>query len=330
MEGQVHENLAEALALAVLGVRLALRVVQRKHRHGRRDRSILAKAYGVFGSALRASGHLHRAWRILDKAWKLARPCLDHDIRSDIHRRRALLQLQLYLAQKPDGTFAAAQLTSVYQLAEQSVQDARSKVARARSAIARGVVLVYSGDGEGAARDARAALELLDPRARPYDHASALSLLVYALTLGEHQDRDEAARYLEKLRAQLPVRSPAIRARLLWAEALLLLPNRRRKARARKLLDRARRTFVRLKMQAESLAITAELARLDPEGAVPQHCAEVLPLLAPGPIQHQLEQLKRARLTDRIDTAGDLLRTVGGPGVVKSGRRGSSGQARWD
>jgi hypothetical protein len=120
-----------------------------------------------------------------------------------------------------------------------------------------------------------------------------------------HRWLDHVANQIHQ-RLALPVRTPEFRARLLWSQALLLVPNRRRRARAAKLLDRSRRIFLGLGMPAEAVAITAELARLDPEGPVPEHCAEVLPLLEPGHVQRLVERLERVHMTGRVDLAIEL------------------------
>jgi hypothetical protein len=178
------------------------------------------------------------------------------------------------------------------------------------------LVEVYLGNAATGAQDAREALGILDPQKHPYDHASALSLLVYALTRGDRADREAAPQYLVRLRQMLPPRSPALRARLIWAEALLYIPNRRRKAKARRLLDQARRTFVRLGMKAEAIAVTAELTRINPEGAVPEFCADLSAILEHGPLKELVEQLRSASFIDRVPLAGRLRAAVQAPGIL--------------
>ncbi|MCP4660881.1 MAG: hypothetical protein GY856_36230 [bacterium] len=102
-----------------------------------------------------------------------------------------------------------------------------------------------------------------------------------------------------------------------WREPLchrwLYFNNRRRKGRTRKLLDQARSKFIRLQMDAEAAAVTAELTRHAPEGAVPRLCADILPILSPGPIRDLVEQLRRARVVDRVAIAERLRGLIQGP-----------------
>ncbi len=307
---------AQARPLAILGVRLALRIVRRQYRRGIKSRCILALAYAVLGSTYRAMGILDKAARYLDKAGDIARRCLDPDIRSDVLVRRAVLQA--YLAQRPDGTLNPSGLQTAFRLAQSAVADARGPLANARAQNTRGMILLYSGDAERAAQDAKAALATLDYRESPYDHIAALTLLINSLLSGDKADRDEACQHLEQLRGALPRRCPAIRGRFLWAEGLLLFHNRRRKSRARNRLDQARRKFIRRGMRAEAAAVTADLARHDPAGSVPRLCADLLPILDPGPIRDLVEQLRVARLVDRVDLAEALRSMIAGPAVLPS------------
>jgi tetratricopeptide (TPR) repeat protein len=266
------------------------------------------------GSTYRAAGKLDKASRALAKALQVGDRCTDPDVRSDVLLRRAVLCA--YLAQQPDGTLEPAGLLDAERLAQTAVDNARGSLARARARNTRGMILLYSGDPVRAAQDARWALATLDPEERPYDQVAALSLLVNALIEGDKADRAEAAGCLERLRLALPPRCPAIRGRVLWAEALLYFHDRQRKGRTRKLLNQARQRFVRRGMDAEAVAVTAELARHAPEGAVPRLCADLLPILTPGPIRDLVEQLRRARVVDRVAIAERLRRMVEGPGIL--------------
>ena len=69
-------------------------------------------------------------------------------------------------------------------------------------------------------------------------------------------------------------------------------------------------------MKAEATAVTAELARLRPEGAIPEIATELLDLLAPGPIRTLVERLRSARMVERVDLAESLRPMVCGPGVL--------------
>ncbi|MCP4662460.1 MAG: hypothetical protein GY856_44240 [bacterium] len=178
------------------------------------------------------------------------------------------------------------------------------------------MLLLYIGEAASAVQDARQALDKIDAEERPYDQVAALSLLVNALVEGVQADRNEAAYHLEQLRAALPPRCPAVRGRLLWAEALLCFHNRRRKGRTRKLLDQARRKFISRKMQTEAAAVTAELTRHAPEGAVSRLCADLLPILDPGPIRDLVGRLRGARVVERVDVAERLRRMLEGPEIL--------------
>jgi len=308
-------NPSTALSLAVIGVRLAKRVVRRRRQKRRiRDSCILARAYGSLGSVCRMLGKFDDATKWLTKALEIAQSCTDSDTLSDIHRRWSILHL--FVAQRPDASFTPSGLRAATEHAVTALAEGRGGLSIARATIANGLVKVHSGNATGAAQDARAALGILDPTDRPYDHASALSLLVYALLQGDQADREAAPQYLTQLRQMLPPRSPALRARLVWAEALLYIPNLRRKARARRLLDQARRTFVRLGMKAEAVAVTAELTRIKPEGAVPQFCSELSAILEHGPIKALVEQLHSASFADRVAFASRLRDAVQAPGIL--------------
>ncbi len=74
--------------------------------------------------------------------------------------------------------------------------------------------------------------------------------------------------------------------------------------------------FIRLKMRAEAVAVTADLARHAPESAVPRLCVDVLEILDSGPIRDLVEQLRKARVVDRVDVAERLRRMIQGPGIL--------------
>ncbi len=297
--------------MAIVGVRHALRVVRRGKRKRIRHYGILARAYGALGSVYRANGKLAKAARTLDKAERIARASSDPDVRSDILRRRAVLCA--YLAQLPDGTLDPDGLRDAVELGERAVDQARGTLASVQAKLVRGLLRIRTGQLREAADDARWALDKVDPNERPFDHLSALSVLVSALTKGSKADRDKATSYLEQLRAELPPRSPILRARFDWAEALLLFANRRRKMRARRRLDGARRTFIRCRMKPEAVAVTADLIRHKPEGAVAQFCEDLLAILDPGPLYDLVEELRSARFPDRVDLAEQLRAAVEGP-----------------
>ncbi|MCP4594717.1 MAG: hypothetical protein GY842_28630 [bacterium] len=307
-------NPSEAIPLAIIGVRLALRIVRRQEKRGIRFRCSLAMAYGVLGSTYRAAGKLDKAARTLAKAMKNARRCPDNDVQSDVLRREAILRGQL--ARQPDGAVDPVGHRRAVHLVNAAVRTAAGSLAEARARITRGMLMLYAGDSLSAVQDARWAIDRIDPKERPYDQIAALSLLVNALVEGDQTDRDEAAHHLEKLRAALPPRCPAVRGRLLWAEALLCFHNRRRKGRTRKLLNQARKKFIGRKMHTEAAAVTAELARHAPEGAVSRLCADLLPIRDLGPIRDLVECLRRARVVDRVDVAERLRRMVKGPGIL--------------
>ncbi|MCP4545614.1 MAG: hypothetical protein GY835_03980 [bacterium] len=307
-------NPTEALPLAVIGVRLALRVVRRQERRWIRYRCCLALAYGVLGSTYRAAGKLDKASRALAKALKNARRCPDNDVQSDVLRREAILRGQL--ARQPAGTVDPAGHRRAIHLVNAAVSTASGSQAEARARINRGMLLLYVGDAVSAVHDARWALDKVDAEDRPYDQVAALSLLINALIEGDQADRDEAAHHLENLRVALPPRCPAVRGRLLWAEALLCFHNRRRKGRTRNLLNQARKKFIRLKMHTEAAAVTAELARHAPEGAVARLCPDLLPILESGPVRDLVERLREARVVERVDLAERLRRMVQCPGIL--------------
>jgi tetratricopeptide (TPR) repeat protein len=250
----------------------------------------------------------------MTKAEEVAGQCKDPDVWSDLYWRQAFRCVEL--AQRPEGTHDPAGVRDALQLAEAAVDKARSAYAVARAKTTRGVVMIRAGDLQKAAEDAREAVEGLDPKRHPHEHTSALSVLVSALARGDGQNREEAVGYLEELRRAIPRRYPASRARLQWAKALLYIPNRRRKARARKLLNDARRTFVRLGMADEAVAVLAELTRINPGGAVPKICAEVLAILGEGPIRDLVEKLRTVRMVRRVDVAELLRSAIRGPGVL--------------
>jgi hypothetical protein len=202
------------------------------------------------------------------------------------------------------------------ELAEKAIQEGSQPQTKARAFNARAILRIRVGDSKGAAQDARQALELLALKVWSYDHISATSTLVSALSRGSKADRAEAAEFLVKLRKNLPVRQPAVRARLLWAEALLHAPNRQRKGLARKRLDQAYRIFLRLGMRPEAIAAAADLARIDPAGTVPKLCSELLEILDPGPLREIIENLKNARLVDRLDWVDQLRAAIQGTNLL--------------
>jgi len=311
----VHFDSAKALRLAIVGVRHALRVVRRGKQTRIRHYGILARAYGVLGSVYRANGYFVKAGRTLDKAERLARSSSDPDVLSDILRRRALLRA--YQAHLSDGTFDPDGLCEAVELGERAVALARGPSASAKAKLVRGLLRIRTGRTREAAEDARWALGRIDSDERPYDHMFALSVLISALTKGNKEDREEAAGHMEQLRLELPPRTPILRARYEWAEALLLFANRQRKMRARRRLDHARRTFVRRKMVPEAVAVTADLVRHKPEGTVVQFCEELLAMLDRGPVYDLVEELRSARFPDRVGIAERLREAVGGrPGLL--------------
>lgn len=314
VEQQLHADPPHARPLAILGVRLALRVGHRREKLRIRNRCLLAAAHAVLGSAHRAAGDLDRAERALAKATELARGCDDPDARSDVAMRLSVLRA--YQAQRPDGSFEPAALAAAFEPAETALREARTATAKARALNARAFLHGLSGSFTAGEHDARRALELIDPKIRPLDHAAITSMLVWMLSSGSKTDREEAVLFLQRLRLDLPARLPAISARFLWAQALLQLPNRRHQARAQRLLDRSRRTFLRLGMSAEAVATTADLARIDPAGAVYRLCADLLAILEPGPVRELVLGLQRARLPERANLADKLRAAIQGPGLL--------------
>ena len=310
VDHSAHFDLPAALRSAVLGVRLALRIDRDRKATKGTNRCIVVRAYAVLGSTHRAASQLDKARRYLAKATDLARRCASPDDVSDLYRRRAILTANL--AQRKDGSLDAVGLQNASQLAEASVRCACGSLVAVRGRNARGMILLYSGDWYSATRDAKWALGKLDPKEWPLDHVSVLSLLVNALAKGEESDRQEAARYLDQLQAALPPRCPAIRARFLWAEGLLYFHNRQRKARARKRLDQARRKFLASGRESEAVAVTADLVRHAPSGAVPRLCTDLLAILEPGPIRDLVQRLERTRLVERVDLAEELRSTIHG------------------
>lgn len=310
----IHLNVSEALQLAIIGVRLARRVVAAQQRKAIRHRCVLASAFAVLGSAYCASGELGKASHALAKAAELATRCTDRDIRSNVHRLQA--NLQVFLAQRADGSSDPAVLQEGMRLAELALREARSPVAEARALNARGYLEVAMGNPRAGAASARRALDLIGPTADLFTHAATTSLLVWALGSGDAADRREAIEHLEKLREALPRRSPAHRARLLWAEALIHIHDPRRKPRARLRLDQARRKFLNLKMQAEAIAVTADLTRLNPSGPVTTLCDELLAILDPGPIRELVAYLRKADFMERTNLAEQLRRAIQGPGLL--------------
>lgn len=310
-----HFDVSEAKKLAIFGVRLARRVVLWQGLTGAQNRCLLARAFAVLGWNYCEAGDLKKASHALDKAADLASRCLDHEDRSNIHMRRALLRA--HQAQRPDGSFDLAIIESGLELAELALREARSPISEARALNARGHLQVFAGKPRKGAQDAKRSLELVaDPEAHLFVHLSAISLLIWALSFGEKADREEAIAHLEKLRAALPDRAPALRARLLWAEALIYAQDPRRKPRARHRLDQARRKFVKLKMQAEAIAVTADQARIDPMGPIGKLCAELLAILDPSPIRARVEALRSAHVMARRDLAEQLRQTIRAPGLL--------------
>ncbi|NJL29952.1 MAG: hypothetical protein HC897_19680, partial [Thermoanaerobaculia bacterium] len=90
----------------------------------------------------------------------------------------------------------------------------------------------------------------------------------------------------------------------------------RRKARARHRLDQARRKFLALKMQAEAIAVTADLARLDPLGPVATLCTELLAIFDLGPLRKLVEELRSAHVMVRRDLAEQLRQHARAPGLL--------------
>jgi len=187
----VHSEPARALALAFIGVRLALRTVRSLQRRGFRDRSILARAYGLLGSVYRANSRRKRACCAFDKAQMIARSCHDPDVHSELFRRRA--HFCAYEAQRPDGTLDPDGLRSALELAEDSVRKARKERFAIRARFVRSLLRIRAGQLREATDDARWALDRVDPDECPFDHLSALSILISALTKGDKNDREEAA-----------------------------------------------------------------------------------------------------------------------------------------
>jgi hypothetical protein len=311
----VHSDRRKARAAGILGVRLALRIVQAQSRRRIRNRCVLALAVAVLASVHRADGNLERARVLLSRAEWIAQTCRDGDLWAEVHLRQGY---RLYFAAlRPDGSFDPAMLAQALRRADLAVRSARGRLAEARARNCRSNIREVTGSEAKAAEDARWALDAIDPAARQYDHIASLSCLVAALSRsGSREDRDNAAIYLEDFRVALPPRSPELRARLLWCEALVLIPNRRRRGRARRRLSQALTTFTRRGMKAEAVAVLAELVRLRPEGAVPQLCAAVLPILDPGVVRDLVADLGIVRMVERTQIAERLRAMVSGPGIL--------------
>lgn len=241
--------------------------------------------------------------------------CTDVTERSNTYRLSGILHA--YRAQRPDGTFDLAEIQTGLDLVEIAVREAANPLAEARALNTRALLYIHSGALSAAVTDARRSLEILGPTDdHLYSHASATSMLVSALARSNMTDRQEVIEHLEKLREALPRRSPILRARLLWAEALIHIHDPRRKPRARLRLDQARRKFIALKMQAEATAVTADLARLNPSGPVPTLCQDLLAILDPGPIRELVAYLCKARFMERVDLAEQLRRVTQAPGLL--------------
>jgi hypothetical protein len=75
--------------------------------------------------------------------------------------------------------------------------------------------------------------------------------------------------------------------------------------------------------QAERDEAAHHLTRHAPEGAVPRLCADLLPILTPGPIRDLVGQLRQTRVVDRVAIAERLRGLIQGPD--SEGERSSSG-----
>lgn len=311
----VHHDRLEARAAGVLGVRLALRVVRLQGRRRRlRNRCLLARAVAVLASVHRADGRLDRAGALLTRAEEIAGTCRDGDTWTEVHLRRAYWMV--YAAQDAGGAFDPAAVAEAKRRADAAVRWARSRTARARARNCRSFCHYHRGAFDDAAEDAKIALDLIDAAERPYDHLASLSAVVVADSRRDGTDRDETAACLASMRDALPPRSPELRARYRWAEALVYASNRRRRGRTRRLLSQALSTFVRLGMQVEATAVLAELARIKPTGPVPEWAEAVLKIVDPGPIRDLIEGLATVRMVERVDVAERLRAAVVGPRIL--------------
>lgn len=69
-------------------------------------------------------------------------------------------------------------------------------------------------------------------------------------------------------------------------------------------------------MRPEAIGATADLARIDPAGAVPKLCSDLLSILDGGPICELIEKLRLARLIERVDLIDQLRAATQGPGLL--------------
>lgn len=304
----VLDTPVNARYLAVLAVRIAIRTVRRRRYRGIRERRVFARALAVLGSVHRVLGRLSRAASLLEKAEEVARSEQDKDTLSEVLRRKAALQISV--AQEPNGHFDDSILECGLYISQEAVEAARDPFLEGRARVIRGTLFAYRGRGSEAFEESKKAVRLIDGKKWPYDYAAVLSVIVHALTQGSPMQRQRGLVYLRWLKKDLPSRSPALRARVNWAEARLLLASKAQKGRAKRLLDQALRVFLRLKMQSEAIALTAEIANLDPSGPIPEYCDRLLPILEDSKMRRHFESLRSAALIERLPLLDMLMESV--------------------
>ena len=242
----------------------------------------------------------------------MARRCYNRDVFADIFIRRA--GVELFAALQEDGSFESKGIAEALRLADMGVTHARPRKLRCRSRNIRSTILARLGEFRRAEKDADDAVKMIDHSESPHDFVAALSSL--AVVFGATGRTDEAMEILDGIEEDFPDSAPEIRARVFWCRALVYAHKRKTQGKAVRLLARARARFLRLKLQAEVVAVSAELVRLRPEGAVPQMMRELLPILDPGPIRDAVERLMKARMVDRVRLAESLRAMISGPSVL--------------
>lgn len=198
----------EGLRLASLGVMLAERID---------DPDILARAYAIVGSGLRARDRLWRAEGAYRKALSLVRTDL---VRADILQRFARLLTETGRGRQ--GLRAADEALAVFRRnPEGGVPDAQSE---ATGLVIRGWIHQGLGATERALDDFGAALSLADPVREPRTHDSALQNTAYLVLCTKSIERLgsilEDVRILRQRYARSRHRVVP-RYMLLWIEGLI-------------------------------------------------------------------------------------------------------------
>lgn len=216
------------------------------------DRHQVSKALGQLSTSYRLGGDNSLALSILDDCEASAEGC--PCCLGDVDRRRGIAALI-----SSDIT----QSVTLFDRAIAHLKQVPNSDGAARVKVVRGVSFFHQGEIDAALRDENEALEELSMESPMAFHAAAVVNVAGILALGSPKHFAHATDYLNSFRQRLRGIPDLtfIRIKIRWIEGLILA-RRGEINRAIRKLDNVRRALVKLHLEPDVVAVSADLATL--------------------------------------------------------------------